>query len=95
MSFIVACVLQWSHVRLNVETVTRGHFGLYLYFRASMEPRSSERGNLNTIKEILSREPASMEPRSSERGNGPFGGTTKSEVSPALCERYLLYKRLK
>src|SRR5919197_1130028 len=62
-------LLQWSHVQLNVETnrrpAQRGRFR-----RASMEPRSIERGNLLLLRGLKDGLSASMEPRSIERGNG-------------------------
>ena len=63
-------VLQWSHAQLSVETWSLPTAGSSM-IKASMEPRSAERGNRQTLSNSGSASKASMEPRSAERGNLP------------------------
>ncbi len=65
---ITAARLQWSHAQPNVETIAKAAKA-YKPKRASMEPRSAERGNswVSSFNEAIHF--ASMEPRSAERGN--------------------------
>ena len=66
-------VLQWSHVLSNVESTSASRKEVE-EIRASMEPRSFERGEWAAIADGYGDDPqvASMEPRSFERGESRY-----------------------
>ncbi len=82
--------LQWSHAQPSVETAMPP-IGLERLRKASMEPRSAERGNGQVIEERRCESDASMEPRSAERGNIATASENAAErqasMEPRSAER--------
>ncbi len=68
LSVFFGTMLQWSHAQPNVETRSDCSLRRQM-LKASMEPRSAERGNFETVRAQFFLPIASMEPRSAERGN--------------------------
>ena len=90
--------LQWSHVHSNVET-SRGSHSPHCLKKASMEPRSLERGNPPRLASLVElKVVASMEPRSLERGNCVATRTSwrlsDASMEPRSLERGNLPERL-
>ena len=76
--------LQLSHVHSNVETASRMSRP-ELSARASIEPRSFERGNiLDGLTDAVLPLVASIEPRSFERGN--LNGARREPIAPSKLQ---------